>query len=785
MWLGVGTAVGLSVVLGAVLTYGTRRLSFEAQELIGGVASIVAVGFVTVMVFWMRSAARSISGELKGRLDRALDLGPLAVALVGFLGVGREGLETAIFFYATAQAAGAGNNLPLLGWLVGFAGAVALGWLIYRGALRIDLGRFFRWTGVALVLVAGGILSYGIHDLQEAGVLPGLNNLAFDVSGVVDPGTWYAAAAQGNPELHAPDHGAPGGRLGAVRRHRALLLPPPEPAHGRAGALAARPPPTVQRRRPPDPACPRAQSRPNHLQENPCALAPSPSLRPSPSRPGWPSRAARPVQRAADRRRRGRVRWPDHRRRHRHHVRGRALAGAGRHGGVHRDQLRQQGQRVLRLRRGRPHHGRGGERRAGAHPQLPRRAAEPGTYETACKPGMVGDGIRAPFTVTGTSAAPKSDDENLAAATTEYQRYVSSQTDALLTRTTEFVALVKAGKVEEAKALFPTARTYWERIEPVAESFGDLDPKIDGRDEVIEEGMEFTGFHRLEQRPVGDRPPAGLGRDRRPAARRRQRPRRQGQGRELNPLQLANGAKALLDEVATGKITGEEERYSHTDLWDFEANVEGSRAAIEALRPSSRSRPAAGHRDRRAGRRARRPAREAPRRRRLHAVPRADAGRGQGPHRRARRPRAAGLDRSPAWSPRDERLLAPGGARRRCRCGRRRASPGSPTPRRSAHASDAGAAPTSAPADAGVVAFRGEHQAGITTAAQDRLHFVAFDVITDDPAELRDLLTRWTRAAERMTAGAEAAPAAPWAADPEGAARTPARRWTSRRATSP
>jgi high-affinity iron transporter len=197
VWLGVGTAVGLSIVLGALLTYGTRQLSFEAQELIGGTASIIAVGFVTAMVFWMKSASRTISGELKGKLDRALDLGPLAVALVAFLGVGREGLETAIFFYATAQAAGAGNNLPLLGWVVGFGGAVLLGWLIYRGALRIDLGRFFRWTGVALILVAGGILSYGIHDLQEAGVLPGLDNLAFDVSGTVDPGTWYAALLKG------------------------------------------------------------------------------------------------------------------------------------------------------------------------------------------------------------------------------------------------------------------------------------------------------------------------------------------------------------------------------------------------------------------------------------------------------------------------------------------------------------------------------------------------------------------------------------------------------------
>jgi high-affinity iron transporter len=197
VWLGVGTAIALSVVLGAALTYGTRQLSFEAQELIGGLASIIAVGFVTAMVFWMKSAARTISGELKGKLDRALDLGPLAVALVAFLGVGREGLETAIFFYATAQAAGSGNNLPLLGWIVGFAGAVLLGYLIYRGALKINLGAFFKWTGVALILVAGGILSYGIHDLQEAGVLPGLNNLAFDVSGTVDPSSWYATLLKG------------------------------------------------------------------------------------------------------------------------------------------------------------------------------------------------------------------------------------------------------------------------------------------------------------------------------------------------------------------------------------------------------------------------------------------------------------------------------------------------------------------------------------------------------------------------------------------------------------
>jgi high-affinity iron transporter len=197
VWVGVGVAVVLSVALGAVLTFGTRQLSFEAQELIGGTASILAVAFVTGMVFWMRTAARTISGELKGRLDRALDLGPLAIALVGFLGVGREGLETAIFFYATTEAAGQGNSQPLIGWVLGLGAAVVLGLLIYRGAVQINLAKFFRYTGILLILVAAGILAYGIHDLQEAGALPGLTTLAFDVSNVIDPGSWYATLLKG------------------------------------------------------------------------------------------------------------------------------------------------------------------------------------------------------------------------------------------------------------------------------------------------------------------------------------------------------------------------------------------------------------------------------------------------------------------------------------------------------------------------------------------------------------------------------------------------------------
>ncbi|GAA0938796.1 iron uptake system protein EfeO [Pseudonocardia zijingensis] len=209
-----------------------------------------------------------------------------------------------------------------------------------------------------------------------------------------------------------------------------------------------------------------------------------------------------------------------------------------------------------------------------------------GAYTTACKPGMVGDGIRAPFTVTGSATRSVDENTRLAEATAGYHRWVTSQVEALVPKTQEFAHAVKAGDVATAQALFPVARTYWERIEPVAESFGDIDPKIDGReDDERDPGVEFTGYHRLEKDLWVD----GLQPDSPAVADQLMADIQDLQSRvatvELTPVQLANGAKELLDEVATGKITGEEDRYSHTDLWDFKANVEGSQGAVASLRP--------------------------------------------------------------------------------------------------------------------------------------------------------------------------------------------------------
>ena len=186
LWGGVATAVGASVALGAVLTFGPSTLTFEAQEAIGGILSIVAVALITWMIFWMARTARGMRAELHHRMDHAVAAGRGAVLLMALLAVGREGLETALFLWAGARASGETLG-PLLGASLGLATAIAIGFLFYRGALRINLRAFFTWTGLFLIIVSGGVLAYGIHDLQEAGILPGLNNLAWDVSAILPP----------------------------------------------------------------------------------------------------------------------------------------------------------------------------------------------------------------------------------------------------------------------------------------------------------------------------------------------------------------------------------------------------------------------------------------------------------------------------------------------------------------------------------------------------------------------------------------------------------------------
>ncbi|SDS57056.1 iron uptake transporter permease EfeU [Actinoplanes derwentensis] len=198
LWAGVAVAVVLSVAFGWLLSYTSTTLlqQYEQRELFEAITSLLAVAFVTWMIFWMRRAARSIAGELRGKLDQALNLGSVAVALMAFLAVVREGLETSLIFYSAVQGA-SDNTGPLYALLGGIATSILIGWIMYATTVRINLSVFFTWTGVLLILVAAGILKYGVHDFQEAGVLPGLNTLAYDISTVLDPSAWYTALLTG------------------------------------------------------------------------------------------------------------------------------------------------------------------------------------------------------------------------------------------------------------------------------------------------------------------------------------------------------------------------------------------------------------------------------------------------------------------------------------------------------------------------------------------------------------------------------------------------------------
>jgi iron uptake system component EfeO len=220
--------------------------------------------------------------------------------------------------------------------------------------------------------------------------------------------------------------------------------------------------------------------------------------------------------------------------------------------------------------------------------------AAPGTYTVACKPGMTGDGIHSTFTVTDSgvdTATTGEDAELIGQATTAYAAYVKDQTEQLLTGTQKFAQAYATGDDDLARSLYASTRMHWERIEPVAESFGDLDPILDAREADLEDGQEWTGWHRIEKDLW---PPADGYTPLAPSERKALAAKLEADTQTLYDRtrdmtftvdQLGNGAKELLDEAATGKITGEEEIWSHTDLWDFQANLEGAKVMYAGLKP--------------------------------------------------------------------------------------------------------------------------------------------------------------------------------------------------------
>jgi high-affinity iron transporter len=194
VWLGVAAAIGMTVAVFLTIQFSAYTVTKLDAEAIGGIASLVAVAIVTTMVLWMKKAAAGLSGELRAEMAHALETGALAVLLLAFLAVGREGLETALFMVGYAQAETA---WPLVGLVIGVLVAAVIAYGMYAGAVRINLHRFFTYTGIFLIAVAAGILGHGVSALQSVGWLPVLVNKAFDISSAMDWSSWYGSIVRG------------------------------------------------------------------------------------------------------------------------------------------------------------------------------------------------------------------------------------------------------------------------------------------------------------------------------------------------------------------------------------------------------------------------------------------------------------------------------------------------------------------------------------------------------------------------------------------------------------
>jgi FTR1 family protein len=545
VWAGVVAAAAICLTVGIVLHLVDEQLPQRQQEGLETVVGGVAVVMVTFMIVWMRRHGAQLAGELREHTSSALKQGSVgALIAMAFFAVFREGLETAVFLVAAFQSstdpatAGAG---AVLGILV----AIVIGVLIYRGAVRLNLARFFRITGVVLALVAAGLVASAFHTGHEAGWVNFGQDQALDLSWLVVPGTWTAALLTGMLGLQPrPTDVELIAYLAFAIPAVAFVLLPGRRGPARAkvrsaavatlllGALAL----LVS-------ACGSADS-----AAEAGARAVDVKLTDAGCEPASMKLAAGPTTFKVVNAGTSRVSEFE------------VLSGSRIVAEKENVVEGLSGQFTINLK--------------------------PGSYSLACPGGKTA--ATGTLEVGGAAAASTGADPALKAATASYRSYVETQSVELVKRVEAFTAAIKSGDVEQAKSLFASARQPYETIEPVAESFGNLDPEIDARVNDVEQGQKWTGFHKIEQTlwqkdttkgltPIADKLLTDV-----------KRLQAKTKGLRYEPEELANGANSLLDEVSASKITGEEDRYSHTDLTDFEANVSGSQTAFGLLAPALR-----------------------------------------------------------------------------------------------------------------------------------------------------------------------------------------------------
>lgn len=479
VWFGVLGAVMLSGAFAAVLTYSTSVLSSRAQQAVGGILSVLAVGLVTGMVFWMRRTAATLSAHLRGEVARASVLGAGALTLTAFLAVGREGLETTLFMWTAVKASGSTVS-PLIGAGLGLAGAVVLCWLLYRRAVRINIGVFFSRTAILLIVIAAGVLSYGLGDLQDSGLLPGQQWIAFDLTAHIDPNSWWVSIITGitdlAPKLTVLQVVAWAGYL--------VVVIPMFLSAGRATVASA---PVTE----PAPAGRWQQLAGNRPWSVAGVLVVVPALAAGVTIAALPTAAAASTTTVK--------------------VTGSACA-SGWHsasGGTQTfnvDNESGKAGEVMLVNAGGAIVGEI-ENLGPATTASLTATLRPGSYNFHCLMNTGSAAASASVQVTGkaSTGAPLAFKPvtlaELTAANIQYQKYATTDLATLKTQIASLRADIAANNVAAAKSAWLAAQLTWEKVGASYDSFGDAGVAVDGLPDGLEQGVDdpdFTGLHRIE-----------------------------------------------------------------------------------------------------------------------------------------------------------------------------------------------------------------------------------------------------------------------------------------------
>ncbi|MEU2618013.1 iron uptake transporter permease EfeU [Streptomyces sp. NPDC007157] len=622
VWTGVLAAIALALSFGAVLTFTAASLSATAQEAFGGSLSVIAVAFVTAMVFWMRRSARSLSGEIREKVTGALAMGSGVLVVTSFLAVGREGLETALFLWTTAQAAGESAG-PLTGAGIGLVLAAALCWGLYRRVLKINLTRFFTRTGAVLIVIAAGVLGYGLRDLQEGGVLPGPTAYAFDLSGSIDAGSWYSTLLQGvlniTPAMTWLQVIGYAGYLAVVMTLfvRGVRATAPRPTSAEPEArpatdkqeLASQPTSAAdgQESEPESaPAADKQESDPESTsavdrpEPRPAPVADGPRPRPvgvPRRRPGWvvpvavvavPAVVAGLVVAFARPKSTG----------------GETVAVSGTECGKgftaprpgrQTFQMRNTGSRTAEVYLIDPSSNAVYGEVEGLAPGTTRALVATvagGTYAWRCVPSSGRAVTSASVTVSGGGSGARAvvpvSEQDLAAPLKAYKAYVGQGLATLVTQTRTLDADIAGDHLDKARTDWLTAHLTYASLGAAYGTFEDYDQKINGRADGLAGGVadkDFAGFHRVEYGLWHEQSADRLKAPAQALADAAAGLQKAFPAQDFDPGDLPLRAHEILENTLQFELTADTDEGSGTNLATADANLAGTRELLTVLRP--------------------------------------------------------------------------------------------------------------------------------------------------------------------------------------------------------